>query len=959
MSDSKEIAVEIRGSQESLGDSVHSMDSSPPKENGPLIEQPLPPPLQNGTPGTPPPNVGNGPSLSPTFQIVAPHQDYLHISAPTSPAQHHTRIRVHKGDSSSASSSDEDKPHVPYPKTASTPNIHANSLAVEGLNGMSGPVTRSVSASPGKRPLGMSKMEVRMRGLSGYDMATHSDSDIDEEEEVTLMYAQHERIPMKDFSAEVRASLDVGNFVNRAILLLDINQTSLESIVTLLLAKMLAGDERSDMIMKEGRAALMTHDSVHVLAKTVQGTSTSEGGGFDYDQSWICALCSLPSLQRRKVAIARLKHPANLGRTSQEIRFFILVLAPMREKGTKNALETARTFATLLADIECRQKLLEVRSEEEFKQMLHQHAKDLAIQQSYPPRHSRTSRPSVGPFDNFNEQGSSQKCCIGRGLRSDLKRRLPHYWSDFRDGVIGHKTLQKVISTTLFLYFACILPSIAFGVLNDKNTHGLIDVKKVIISQTICGIFFSLFGGQPLIIMLTTAPLALYIKILYTICEDLDLHFYSMYALVGVWNSLFLIIYSFTDASKLMKWSTRSTEEIFSLFVSIAFCVDAFKDLAAEFEKHYLASECTGATAVALLSTTTPSSLLYNDSNTDPTTTLLSNISTQLSTTLASTPECHRDSSILYLLLMLGTLWLGVTLYNFTKSPFLDASKREALADYALPVAVLIMSFVGSYVFRSTEADLFSYNDGEALKVTKFEGITIGMVAGSMGLGFCLSLLFFMDQNISSALVNNPANKLKKGTAYHLDLFVVAIMNCFVSIFGLPWVHAALPHSPLHVRALADVEERVDQGHVYHIVVRVRETRLTTLFSHIMIGLSIMMLPTPLQYIPKAVLYGLFLYIAYTALDGNQLFERIVLLITEQAAYPPNHYVRRVPQRKMHLFTAVQLLQLGILCGFGFSPWPYLKMVFPLLILTFLPIRHKLVPFLIDLKFLDALDRSH
>lgn len=40
-------------------------------------------------------------------------------------------------------------------------------------------------------------------------------------------------------------------------------------------------------------------------------------------------------------------------------------------------------------------------------------------------------------------------------------------------------------------------------------------MKKVIISQTICGIFFSLFGGQPLIIMLTTAPLALYIKSKY------------------------------------------------------------------------------------------------------------------------------------------------------------------------------------------------------------------------------------------------------------------------------------------------------------------------------------------------------------------------------------------------------------------------------------------------------------
>lgn len=30
-------------------------------------------------------------------------------------------------------------------------------------------------------------------------------------------------------------------------------------------------------------------------------------------------------------------------------------------------------------------------------------------------------------------------------------------------------------------------------------------------------------------------------------------------------------------------------------------------------------------------------------------------------------------------------------------------------------------------------------------------------------------------------------------------------------------MHATLPHSPLHVRGLADVEERVDQGHVYEM----------------------------------------------------------------------------------------------------------------------------------------------
>ena len=40
-------------------------------------------------------------------------------------------------------------------------------------------------------------------------------------------------------------------------------------------------------------------------------------------------------------------------------------------------------------------------------------------------------------------------------------------------------------------------------------------------------------------------------------------------------------------------------------------------------------------------------------------------------------------------------------------SPYLDAGKREALADYALVVAVLAMSFVASYFLR----DLGSKHD--------------------------------------------------------------------------------------------------------------------------------------------------------------------------------------------------------------------------------------------------------
>nr|VZI51551.1 unnamed protein product [Spirometra erinaceieuropaei] len=75
------------------------------------------------------------------------------------------------------------------------------------------------------------------------------------------------------------------------------------------------------------------------------------------------------------------------------------------------------------------------------------------------------------------------------------------------------------------------------------------------------------------------------------------------------------------------------------------------------------------------------------------------------------------------------------------------------------------------------------------------------------------------------------------------------------------------------------------------------------------------------------------------------------------SAYPPSHYLRRVPQRRIHLFTALQLLQLGILCGCGFAEIPFVKIGFPILLFLQLLVRHKLIPCVIDKKYLEAMDR--
>lgn len=57
-----------------------------------------------------------------------------------------------------------------------------------------------------------------------------------------------------------------------------------------------------------------------------------------------------------------------------------------QQKGTKNALETGRTFATIFADMDFRQRLLEIQGEAEFKNVLLKHAQDLASEQSNPTR---------------------------------------------------------------------------------------------------------------------------------------------------------------------------------------------------------------------------------------------------------------------------------------------------------------------------------------------------------------------------------------------------------------------------------------------------------------------------------------------------------------------------------------------------------------------------------------------
>ncbi|XP_056103985.1 sodium bicarbonate transporter-like protein 11 isoform X2 [Rhinichthys klamathensis goyatoka] len=812
-----------------------------------------------------------------------------------------------------------------------------------------------------------------------YGNLTHQGGTESDVHGCVLLNTSRRYVKLMNFEEEVRAHRDLDGFLERASILLHEDEASLDDVLKTMLRHVSQDPHTAEpgCNFEEIMSSLFTDagsqevndrsqnfiffDDVHLLSETLQCV-TATATGIQYQQSWLCILCNVKTLQRRHVCISRLDRPQNWGENCAEVRYVILILAPSKMKSTKTAMELGRTFASMFSDISFRQKLLESKTQEEFKEALviqryHLTAakrKTTAVEGEETDPHSQ--KPLKSAESVFSHLVSLSllcrgPCCrdffrVGRGIYEDLCRRLPLYPSDFTDGLVGNnKALVKFMTTSIFLYIAVLLPAIAFGSLNDESTRGEIDVQKTIIGQSIGGIIYSLCAGSPLVIPLTTAPIAIFISVIRGVCDDYELDFAAFYACIGLWNSLFLIMGGIFNLSLLVKLFKRSIEEVIALFISIAFVADAVKGTVKIFQEYYHAPTLANGSAAEL--NRISGSVHIGELNL----TEAGSVSLPESFIL-----CTRARPLLCLLLMMGTLWVGYTLYQFRRSPFLHVKMREILSDCALPISVLVFSYVGSYVFNDIALPVFNFHEGPMFQIAPLDKLSGASVLSAMGLGFLLFILIFIDQNIVVSLTNAPENRLLKGTAYHWDLTLSGLINILMSVLGLPWMHAAFPHSTLHVRQLAIVEERVEGGHLYETIVSVKETRVTSLVANILIGVSLFLLPVPLQWIPKPVLYGLFLYIALTSIDGNQMCDRMALLLKEQTSYPPTHYIRKVPQRKIHYFTFLQMVQLLFLCAFGMYPLPYMKMIFPLLMFILIPIRNCLLPRIIEAKYLDIMD---
>uniref|UniRef100_A0AAY4BZT3 Anion exchange protein n=1 Tax=Denticeps clupeoides TaxID=299321 RepID=A0AAY4BZT3_9TELE len=502
------------------------------------------------------------------------------------------------------------------------------------------------------------------------------------------------------------------------------------------------------------------------------------------------------------------------------------------------------------------------------------------------------------------------------GLILDIKRKAPHYVSDYTDAL----SLQ-CLASFLFLYCACMSPVITFGGLLGEATEGRISAIESLFGASMTGIAYSLFAGQPLTILGSTGPVLVFEKILFKFCKENDLSYLSLRTCIGLWTAFFCLVLVATDASSLVCYITRFTEEAFASLILSNYHNYVFQPLS-KIAVNY--------------------ALIF---------TLLNALQDCIEKRgefvgKACGPHGPYVPDVLF--------WC----VEFKTSHYFPTKVRSIISDFAVFITILTMVLV-DYALGVPSPKL---KVPSVFKPTRDDrGWLINPVGPNPWWTIIIScipallctILIFMDQQITAVIINRKEHKLKDITGccgYHLDLFMVGVMLGVCSVMGLPWFVAATVLSISHVNSLKLESECSAPGEQPKFL-GIREQRFTGLMIFLLMGCSVFM-TSVLKFIPMPVLYGVFLYMGASSLRGIQLFDRLKLFGMPAKHQPDFIYLRHVPLRKVHLFTIIQFSCLVLLWVIKTSR---AAIVFPMMVLALVFIR-KLLDFIFTKRELSWLD---
>lgn len=512
------------------------------------------------------------------------------------------------------------------------------------------------------------------------------------------------------------------------------------------------------------------------------------------------------------------------------------------------------------------------------------------------------------------------------GLLDDIKRKAPWYWSDFKDSFN-----LKCLSSVLFMYFACLSPIITFGGLLGDATDNNMAAIESLVSGAVCGISYHLLAGQPMTIIGSTGPVLVFETILNKFSKANGIDYMGFRAWIGLWVCLILIVLVLTDLSFLVKYITRFTEECFAILIAFIFIKEAFSKLFAIRKLNNFSSdtsvyspvvnnescwECRRKKGLELLNDSLGNitNVVYDLNSLSKAECRGLGVEYEYIKKCTYIPDVFLFSCVLFML----TFLLAMGLRSVRTSRFFPTSIRSKISDFGVVITIAVVVTIDYLVALDTPKlqvpDKFETTRPERgwfinpIERNKDKWwVAIAAVIPAL----LATILIFMDQHITSVIVNRRENKLKKSCGYHLDLLIIAICIGFNSLFGIPWFVAATVLSINHVISLKKESESAAPGEKPQFL-GVVEQRVTGVTIFALIGCSIFMTKV-LKFIPMPVLYGVFLYMGISSVNGIQFVQRMLIFFMPEKYQPDYVFLRHVRTLKVHLFTFIQLFCLVML----------------------------------------------
>ncbi|KRJ97399.1 sodium-driven chloride bicarbonate exchanger isoform X19 [Drosophila yakuba] len=531
------------------------------------------------------------------------------------------------------------------------------------------------------------------------------------------------------------------------------------------------------------------------------------------------------------------------------------------------------------------------------------------------------------------ENGLSRTGRLFGGLINDIKRKAPWYISDYKDALS-----MQCVASWIFLYFACLSPIITFGGLLAEATGKHMAAMESLVSGFVCGMGYGFFSGQPLTILGSTGPVLVFESIIYEFCQRMGWEYMTFRFWIGMWVAGICIVLTAIDASALVCYITRFTEENFATLIAFIFIYKAIENVVV-IGKNFPVNQG-----------------VYNCVCTPP---IGSNASV-IDYAMYNWDSCESHNGILVgggcgtpptenvflmsVVLCAGTFLISTVLKEFKNALFFPSIVRQYISDFSVLIAIFAMSFF-DYSMGVPTQKLEVPNELKPTLSTRgwlippfaeknpWWSPIIAVFPALLG-----TILIFMDQQITAVIVNRKENKLKKGCGYHLDLFILSILIAICSMMGLPWFVAATVLSINHVNSLKLESECSAPGEKPQFL-GVREQRVTHILIFLTIGVSVLLTPL-LGNIPMPVLFGVFLYMGVASLKGLQFFDRILIMFMPAKYQPDYMFLRQVPIKRVHLFTMIQLACLIIL--WLIKSFSQTSILFPLMLVVMIGIRKAL-----------------